>query len=180
MARTKNIGIEMSGGTFANYSPGMMVIGSSRGRGDLVTLNEADIDGLLAMLADRPAMRHKASLAPKLKWIKHEAWEKVYQAELPTGTGTYVIEPIWDFDKHRVISGYSIVFVPLGLAETDKLMEDGTKASDLKDSVNLGRGFISLGRYVGRADQGEEKFIDAKKVAQDHFQGLHDQSREAA
>ena len=176
MARNKVTGIEMSGGTFANYSPGMMVIGSSRGRGDLVTLTEADLDALEGLLAQRKVIlaAQPQPVVPNLKWTRHPSAAKVIRAE--TEHGVYYVEPFWSRRYNNKVESYRVSFV----TGTDKIAQadaadgyvwqlDGVVAEDLgRKDFTLGWVNREWKTYLGESHQDSAKMVcrgHAEKLA---------------
>jgi hypothetical protein len=184
MARKNKVtGIEMSGGTFANYSPGMMVIGSSRGRGDLVMLTEADLDALEGLLAQRKVIldAQPQPVAPKLKWTRHPSAAKAIRSE--TEHGVYYVEPFWSRRYNNKVESYRVSFV----TGTDKIAQadaadgyvwqlDGVVAED------LGRKEFTLGWFKKEWTiyRGESAQDSGKWVCQDHAEKLAGTAHTAA
>ena len=180
MARTKITGIEMGGGTFANYSPGMMVIGS--GRGDLVTLTESDLDELEGLLEQRKAILAAQAVAPQLKWKRHPSADKVVRAE--SEHGVYYIEPSWDPRYDNRVQAYRISFVTgaENIAKADSTSGYVWQLGDDVVAEQLGREEFRLG-YFNRqwvTFMGETYQDSSKGVAQRHAQGLFDAARSVA
>lgn len=182
MARSKIVGIEMSNGTFANYAPGLMVIGDPRKGGNTVHLSESDIDELEGLLAQRKAILAAAAIAPALKWKRHPSADKVVSAQ--TDEGLYVIEPRWNQRYTNVVAGYHVSFFAAGEQTEQALLSLNGRdyTYRLEDRTELGTEMFSpTGSWRGHDDVlGELKMADAKKVAQSHVQQLFDKARSAA
>lgn len=186
MARTNIIGIEMaSGGGFANYTPGMMVIGDGTGRN--VTLTEDGIDQLEALLEKRKAIQAALAVAPPLKWKRHPAADKVLRAE--TEHGVYHVEPHWDRRYDNRVQAYRVSFVTgaENIAKADSTDDYVFHLGDDVVTERLGREEYRHRLTYNRATRdwdwdtftGEPLQNMGKGQAQRHAQKLYDAARAA-
>lgn len=182
MARTNIIGVEMaSGGGFANYKPGMMVIGDGTGKN--VTLTENGIDQLEALLEKRRAIQAALAVAPPLKWKRHPAADKVLRAE--TEHGVYYVEPHWDWRYDNRVQAYRVSFVTgaENIAKADSTNDYVFHLGDDVVAERLGREEYRLTYNPAIRDwdtfTGEPFQSMGKGQAQEHAQKLYDAARAA-
>lgn len=182
MARTNIIGVEMaSGGGFANYTPGMMVIGDGTGRN--VTLTEDGIDQLEALLEKRKAIQAALAVAPPLKWKRHPAADKVLRAE--TEHGVYYVEPHWHRLVDNRVQAYRVSFVTgaENIARADSVSGYVYELGDDVVTERLGReeyrSNYNSAIHAWNTFTGEPQQSMGKGQAQGHAQKLYDAARAA-